>query len=49
MRAYLVEPVHHKKTSVEYQKVASSNSSHLEANAGYFRLLMKGIFDPYVL
>ena len=26
-------------------KVASSNTSHLEAHAGYFRLLMKGIFD----
>ena len=23
--------------------------SHLEAHAGFFRLLMKGIFDPYVL
>ena len=22
---------------------------HLEANAGFFRLLMKGIFDPYLL
>ena len=32
-----------------YSKVASSNTSHLEAHAGFFRLLMKGIFDPYVL
>ena len=32
-----------------YSKVASSNMSRLEAHAGYFRLLMKGIFDPYVL
>ena len=32
-----------------YRKVASSNKSRLEANAGFFRLLMKGIFDPYVL
>ena len=32
-----------------YRKVASSNTSHLEAHAGFFRLLMKGIFDPYVL
>ena len=23
--------------------------SRLEAHAGFFRLLMKGIFDPYVL
>ena len=28
-----------------YRKVASSNTSH----AGFFRLLMMGIFDPYVL
>ena len=26
-------------------KVASSNTSRLEAHAGFFRLLMKGIFD----
>ena len=34
---------------VVYRKVASSNTSRLEAHAGFFRLLMKGIFDPYVL
>ena len=33
----------------EYHKVASSNKSRLEAHAGFFRLLMKGIFDVYVL
>ena len=27
----------------------SSNTSRLEAHAGFFRLLMKGIFVPYVL
>ena len=32
-----------------YRKVASSNTSCLEAHTGLFRLLMKGIFDPYVL
>ena len=32
-----------------YRKVTSSNLSHLETHAGFFRLLMKGIFDPYVL
>ena len=32
-----------------YRKVASSNTSRLEAHASFFRLLMKGIFDPYVL
>ena len=31
-----------------YRKVASSNMSRLEAHAGFFRLLMKGIFDTYV-
>ena len=30
-------------------KVSSSNMSRLEAHAGFFRLLMIGIFDPYVL
>ena len=29
-------------------RVLNSNTSHLEAHAGFFRLLMKGIFDPYV-
>ena len=32
-----------------YRKVASSNMFRLEAHADFFRLLMKGIFDPYVL
>ena len=31
-----------------YREVASSNTSRLEAHVGFFRLLMKGIFDPYV-
>ena len=25
------------------------NTSHLEAHTGFFRLLIKGIFNPYVL
>ena len=32
-----------------YHNVASSNTSHLEAHAGFFGLLIKGIFDSYVL
>ena len=32
-----------------YRKVASSNTSRLEAYGGFFRLLMKGIFYRYVL
>ena len=32
-----------------YHKVTSSNTSRLEAHTGFFKLLMKGIFDPYVL
>ena len=36
-------------TKIIYRKVTSSNTSRLEAHAGFFRLLMKGIFDPYVL
>jgi hypothetical protein len=35
--------------NVEYCKTASSNMSHLEAHVGFFRLLMKGIFGPYVM
>ena len=33
----------------KYRKVESSNTSCLEAHAGFFRLLMKGIFNLYVL
>ena len=33
----------------KYRNVASSNTSLLEAHAGFFRLLMKGIFVVYVL
>ena len=35
--------------SNKYCKIASFNTSHLEAHVGSFRLLMKGIFGPYVL
>ena len=31
-----------------YRKFTSSNTSRLEAHAGFFRLLMKWIFNPYV-
>ena len=34
---------------INYLIAASSNSSRLEAHAGIYRLLMKGIFDAYVL
>ena len=37
------------KVNLVYRKVASSKTYRLEAHAGFFRLLMKGIFDPYVL
>ena len=32
-----------------YRKKAISNTSHLEAQAGFIRLLSKGIFDHYLL
>ena len=32
-----------------YRKITSSNTSRLEAHVGFFRLLKKGIFGPYVL
>ena len=38
-----------KKTNFYYRKVMSYNTSRLEAHAAFFRLLMKGIFSPYVL
>ena len=33
----------------KYRKVASSNMSRFEAHTGFFRLLMKRIFDSYVV
>ena len=33
----------------KYRKVLSSNPSRLEAHTRFFRLLMKGSFDPYLL
>ena len=32
----------------KYRKVVSFNTSCLEVHASFFRLLMKGIFYPYV-
>ena len=32
-----------------YRIVESSNTSRLEAHLGFFRFLIKGKFDPYVL
>ena len=32
-----------------YRKVSSSNTSHLDAQADFFRLFIKGIFDLSVL
>ena len=37
------------KRNSSYRKVASSNTSRLEAHTGIYRLLMKGIFDAHVL
>ena len=34
---------------IEYRKVASASPSCFEAHVGLFRLLLKGIFYPYVL
>jgi hypothetical protein len=47
--AQLLDNINEQDQHFCYCKVASSKTSHLEANAGFFRLLMKGIFDPYVL
>ena len=32
-----------------YRKVVSSNTHRLEVHAGFFKLLMKGILELYVL
>ena len=41
---------HHKVLfNNKYRKVASSNTSHLEAHLRFLRLLMKGTQYPYVL
>ena len=39
------------KINFKSRKIVSSNTSRLEAHihVGFFRLLMKGIFGPYVL
>ena len=34
---------------LDYRKIVSSNTSHLEGHADFIRLYMKGISDPYVL
>ena len=45
-----LEPVLKEQSNFkDYCKVTSSNKFRLEAHADFFRLLMKGIFDPYVL
>ena len=32
-----------------YRRVTSSNTPRLEPHPGFYRLLMKGIFDAYLL
>ena len=34
---------------IRYRIVANASPSRFEAHVGLFRLLMKGIFDPYAL
>ena len=43
------EQVYEIITNRTYRKVMCSDTSRLEAHAGFFRLYMKGIFDLYVL
>ena len=38
-----------KSSNLQYRKIASTHKSRLEAHADFFRLLMKGIVNPYVL
>ena len=47
---YLLSNIQYIRNSyIVNRKIASSNTSRLEAHVGFFRLLMKGIFGPYVL
>ena len=48
---YVHKPYGPKNNFVQsyYHIVASTSPSRIEAHAGIFRSLMKGIFDPYVL
>ena len=46
---FRMEQVDQKVHQKVYHKVVSSNTSHLEAYADFSRLLMKGIFYPYVV
>ena len=49
MKLVILYKVKHLSLSdFQYHKVESSNMSCLEAHVGFFRLLMKGIFGPYV-
>ena len=41
--------INQKQCHLNYRKVESSNTSRFEAYAGFFRLLVKEIFDLYVL
>ena len=45
----IVIPTQKYSNNFTYCKVTSSNMSCLELHTGFFRLLKKGIFDPYVL
>ena len=45
----LFEGVYFSRKYDMHCKIVKSNTSHLEAHVGLFRLLMKGNFGPYVL
>ena len=46
---YATGAIYNQEELYTYRKIASFNTSRLEAHAGFFRLLMKGINDHYVL
>ena len=46
---FIVLPNKQTKIKANYRIVTSTSPSRIEAHAGLFRSLMKGIFDPYVL
>ena len=49
VRLKYLNPFQELKLSLSYRKVTSFKTSSLEVHAGFFRLLLKGIFSPYLL
>ena len=49
LKTYWLRQLEHADGKQNYCKVASSNTSRVEAHEDFLRLFIKGNFDPYVL